>query len=478
MPWRDVGDHPNSDAVLQHRHKQLTRAASTFSGGRIGVLKRFAKDQKVLDVGCVSHNFGYASGGKGRWLHQHIVDAAAECVGTDYDEVGIKEMREAGYDVVHADITGDLSPLLERGPFDVVVAGEIIEHLPSPSCCSPAPASCSGPAGSSSSPHRTRSPRAGCAPAPSGSPGNRRSHPLRVPDRHVECADRTGLVLTRFGTVGWPGQGSGARLMAESVREPAPGGRRAGARRARQRRAVAGSACRSRCTGSRRWTCCCTRCADAAGCWARPRSTCSSVPRGLSAPSCRHLSRRTAPGPRPAGVLPQAAERLDADPALWADEVRIRVETPQPRCRLVPAAGDQARRDGDAVRAEVLDIVGERGKMQNPVTGSGGMLVGTVDEVGPDSPLGLLVGDRVATLVSLSLTPLRINDDLRRWDGRSEQVPCDGTAILFGRSIAAVLPDDLPAPLAMMVMDVCGAPALVRRVVRAMPTAATRRPSS
>jgi L-erythro-3,5-diaminohexanoate dehydrogenase len=121
--------------------------------------------------------------------------------------------------------------------------------------------------------------------------------------------------------------------------------------------------------------------------------------------------------------------------------------------------------DGDAVRREVLDIVATRGKMQNPVTGSGGMLVGTVEEVGPDSPLGLAVGDRVATLVSLTLTPLVIEDGLSRWDGRGEQVPCDGYAVLFGRSIAAVLPDDLSAELSLSVMDVCGAPALTARVV-------------
>jgi L-erythro-3,5-diaminohexanoate dehydrogenase len=93
------------------------------------------------------------------------------------------------------------------------------------------------------------------------------------------------------------------------------------------------------------------------------------------------------------------------------------------------------------------------------------MLTGTVEEVGPDSSLGLAAGDRIATLVSLSLTPLAITDGLARWDGRSEQVPCEGHAILFGRSIAAKLPDDLPAELALSVMDVCGAPALTHRVV-------------
>lgn len=168
-------------------------------------------------------------------------------------------------------------------------------------------------------------------------------------------------------------------------------------------------------------------------------------------------------------VLPQAAQRLDTRAELWPDEVRVRVE----RLNLDAASFRQLERthttdgtpDGDAVRAEVLDIVATRGKMQNPETGSGGMLVGTVEEVGPDSPLGLSVGDRVATLVSLTLTPLVIEDGLARWDGRSEQVPCDGYAVLFGRSIAAVIPDDLDPALSLSVMDVCGAPALTARVV-------------
>jgi L-erythro-3,5-diaminohexanoate dehydrogenase len=171
----------------------------------------------------------------------------------------------------------------------------------------------------------------------------------------------------------------------------------------------------------------------------------------------------------PAGVLPQAADRLDTRPDLWPDEVRVRVE----RLNLDAASfrqlerthGDDGQPDGDRVREAVLEIIATRGKMQNPETGSGGMLVGTVEEVGPESPLGLQVGDRVATLVSLTLTPLVVEDGLRRWDGRSEQVPTDGYAVLFGRSIAAVLPDDLPAELSLAVMDVCGAPALTARVV-------------
>jgi L-erythro-3,5-diaminohexanoate dehydrogenase len=168
-------------------------------------------------------------------------------------------------------------------------------------------------------------------------------------------------------------------------------------------------------------------------------------------------------------TLPQAAQRLDARPEIWPDEVRVSVDTLNLDAASYRQLADkhtrEGRVDGDAVRAEVLDIIRSRGKMQNPVTGSGGMLIGTVEEVGPRSTLGLAVGDRVATLVSLSLTPLAIADGLERWDGLSEQVPAAGHAILFGRSIAAKLPDDLDPRLSLMVMDVCGAPALVSRVV-------------
>jgi L-erythro-3,5-diaminohexanoate dehydrogenase len=168
----------------------------------------------------------------------------------------------------------------------------------------------------------------------------------------------------------------------------------------------------------------------------------------------------------PPGVLPQAAWRLDASPAIAPDEVRIRVD----RLNLDAASYRQLREaysaDPDKIRQAVLDIITTRGKMQNPVTGSGGMLTGTVEESGPDSPLGLKPGQRVATLVSLTLTPLVITDGLAAWDGQSEQVPCEGHAILFARSIAAVLPEDLPAELSLAVMDVCGAPALTSRVVK------------
>jgi L-erythro-3,5-diaminohexanoate dehydrogenase len=168
----------------------------------------------------------------------------------------------------------------------------------------------------------------------------------------------------------------------------------------------------------------------------------------------------------PAGVLPQAALRLDSRPEVESDETRVSLSRLNLDAASFRQLATKHRGDGAAVRAEVLDIIRTRGKMHNPVTGSGGMLIGTVDEIGPEATLDLQVGDPVTTLVSLTLTPLVVTDELRDWDGLSEQVPCSGYAILFGRTIAARLPDDLPSSLALAVMDVCGAPALTARVVR------------
>src|ERR1700722_18468129 len=191
-----------------------------------------------------------------------------------------------------------------------------------------------------------------------------------------------------------------------------------------------------------------------------PASAQPASPRGLPSPLGLHRVLD------PPGVLPQAAWRLDPSPAIAPDEIRVRVG----RLNLDATSYRQLREtyagDPEKIRAAVLDIIATRGKMQNPVTGSGGMLTGTVEEVGPRSPLGFKPGQRIATLVSLTLTPLVITDALARWDGLSEQVPCEGHAILFARSIAAVLPEDLPVPLSLAVMDVCGAPALTSRVVK------------
>ena len=155
---------------------------------------------------------------------------------------------------------------------------------------------------------------------------------------------------------------------------------------------------------------------------------------------------------------------MNTDAPLAADELAIDVEY----LNIDAASWTQIRndRDGDpdAMRARVLEIVRSRGKMHNPMTGSGGMLVGTVAELGAHRREPA-VGTRIATLVSLSLTPLVI-DEILELDPASEKVKVKGRAILFGSGIYAEVPDDLSDEVTLGVLDVAGAPAWAARLVK------------
>jgi L-erythro-3,5-diaminohexanoate dehydrogenase len=119
-----------------------------------------------------------------------------------------------------------------------------------------------------------------------------------------------------------------------------------------------------------------------------------------------------------------------------------------------------------AVAAQVLATVDARGKQHNPVTGSGGMLLGRVLQVTPEHPRAVQPGDRVATLVSLSLTPLRI-DRVKAVRRVSAQLDVEGEAVLFASGAYAKMPSDMSERLALALLDVAGAAPQVDRLVEA-----------
>ncbi len=169
----------------------------------------------------------------------------------------------------------------------------------------------------------------------------------------------------------------------------------------------------------------------------------------------------------PQGVFPQPAKRISNDfTTLYDNEILIDVEILNIDSASFTQIIKQGDGDPDKVGKIILETVAQRGKQHNPVTGSGGMLVGKIKAIGSallDRPLN--VGDRIATLVSLSLTPLRI-DKILAVHTEVDQVEIRGEAVLFENGIYALLPDDMPQKLALAVLDVAGAPAQTAKIVK------------
>jgi L-erythro-3,5-diaminohexanoate dehydrogenase len=188
--------------------------------------------------------------------------------------------------------------------------------------------------------------------------------------------------------------------------------------------------------------------------------------RTVATPPCAFGSHRVI---APAGSLPQSAWKIDNAPVAGPNEILCSVEMLNVDSASFRQISEVCAGDAAAIAAHVIATVRERGKQHNPVTGSGGMFLGRVLSIGTSlaaSRDDIAVGDRIASLVSLSLTPLLI-ESVEHVDVVTGHLRVRGTAILFESGIYARLPDDLPEAVALAVLDVAGAPAQVRRLAKA-----------
>jgi len=168
----------------------------------------------------------------------------------------------------------------------------------------------------------------------------------------------------------------------------------------------------------------------------------------------------------PKGTLPQPALKISNDMEIFDNEILVDVKYLNIDSASFTQLKEEANGDIEKIKTKIIEIVKEKGKMQNPVTGSGGMLIGNVEKIGDalKGKIDLNIGDKIATLVSLSLTPLRI-DRIQNIHPDIDRVEIEGKAILFESGIYAKLPEDMEDTLALAILDVAGAPAQVRNLV-------------
>lgn len=172
--------------------------------------------------------------------------------------------------------------------------------------------------------------------------------------------------------------------------------------------------------------------------------------------------------PSTEGLLPQQAERLDPSLPIAADELLIEIESLSVDSSSYRQISAECHADRAAIERHLLELIARRGKLHNPDTDSGGMLVGRVAQVGPEFPVEqkpVKVGDRIATLVSLTLTPLSIRKS-RQLHSEQHRLDVEGHAILFASGVFARIPDDFPETVALAAMDVAGVAAHVFKLVQ------------
>ncbi|MBO9539533.1 L-erythro-3,5-diaminohexanoate dehydrogenase [bacterium] len=167
----------------------------------------------------------------------------------------------------------------------------------------------------------------------------------------------------------------------------------------------------------------------------------------------------------PDGSTPYDAWSLNPASELEPSEILLDVERLNLDATSFRDLWERHGGDQDEVAAEVLAIVAERGKMHNPRTGSGGVMMGRVAQIGGDRLGEIALGEPVVTLVSNTVVPLSLSA-VRGMDANTHQLAVEGRAILSPAARYARIPADLPLPLALGVFDVCGVVPQTRRLAK------------
>lgn len=133
----------------------------------------------------------------------------------------------------------------------------------------------------------------------------------------------------------------------------------------------------------------------------------------------------------PKGVTPVMAWKLDNDRKVRAGEIRVSLETVHIEWDNFNQICSYCSYDEVRIKARIMQIVQQRGKLHNPYTGSGGLFMGRIEEIGDGTDAGnLKVGDRVYSLSSLTGVVMHL-DEIKNIDYHYGQIDCTGYVICF-----------------------------------------------
>lgn len=99
---------------------------------RVDFLRESARGKSVLHLGCTNWPYFEQTSGKEMFLHSALLSEASELWGVDGDQQGIDQMTSVGIENLYVGDLEKLGDLPIARTFDVIIAGEVIEHLSNP----------------------------------------------------------------------------------------------------------------------------------------------------------------------------------------------------------------------------------------------------------------------------------------------------------------------------------------------------------
>lgn len=159
----------------------------------------------------------------------------------------------------------------------------------------------------------------------------------------------------------------------------------------------------------------------------------------------------------PNHVLPTSAWRVDNTREIYSNEMRISINKIHIESTSFRQICVETNNNAEKIKDRIMDIVAKRGKFHNPVTDTGGVVFGTIEEIGADyrNTRGLAVGDEVICNASLAAIPLYISH-ISNVNMTFTQADAEGYAILFDEFPIVKKPENIPINLMLYTFDESG----------------------
>lgn len=159
----------------------------------------------------------------------------------------------------------------------------------------------------------------------------------------------------------------------------------------------------------------------------------------------------------PQYVLPTSAWKLDNSCNIYPNELRISVRRIHLEGTSFKQICTESNYNEEKIKQKIIDIIIRRGKLHNPVTDTGGLAFGTVEEIGEEfyNPQNLKVGDSIICNASLASVPIQI-ENILAIDHVFNQIDASGYAILHDHVPIIKIEEDMPVNLLLYTLDESG----------------------